>query len=149
MLKRLGVLFMAVVALSLPATSGTAYADYPTVLNVKTQWLTNDPSVGNAASFVSRTIYLKDDPRGYGWYPYIDPAAVPVSPGCETYTGRIAEGEYTWNEQLWPGDYARGYYKLDSYLSSVRGGVAYHIRCYFKLNASGNYTWGSGLDPHF
>lgn len=148
MLHRLGLLIAAAIALLLPITSGTAYADYPTALNVRSQWLTDDPTAGNDASFASRTIYLRDDAAGYGWFPYVDPPAVAVSP-CETYTGRILKGTYTWDEQLWPGDYVRGYYRLDSYLTNVSSGVVYHIRCYFKLNASGNYTWGSGLDPHF
>ncbi|MET8996012.1 hypothetical protein [Amycolatopsis sp. NPDC004169] len=144
--KRIGLLAAAVITLLIQTVPGTAYADYPTAYNLRTQWLTNDPTPGDDLSLARRTVVLKDGV--YGWWPYVDPPAVAGST-CETYTGHIFEGTYTWEEQLWPGSPTRGSYRLDSYLSDSSAGTLYKITCYFRLNASGNYTWGSGLDPHF
>lgn len=142
------LVIMAVAMMTLPTTTGTAYAA-ETVLHVRTQFLSANPNNGMSPAFAERQIWLRGGV--YGWWHHVaPPATVPPPHGrCTNYTGPISEGTYTWTNQLWPAppETGPGWYRHDSYLSG--GGVSYKISCTFRIPADGNYTWGSGLDPHF
>ncbi|MDT0532353.1 hypothetical protein RM555_25455 [Micromonospora sp. DSM 115977] len=124
----------------LPVVSGTAQAA-DVAYNQKNQRLEARPNSGMPIASVSREITLQDGT--YGWWTF------PTSAPCQTYTGRILPGTYTWTDQLWPGVPSVGTYRHHSYLTEEDGGWSYHIQCDFQLSATGSYTWGSGLDPHF
>lgn len=147
--KKLCLITMAFIMMTLPITTGTAYAA-ETVVNGKKQWLTARPNSGMPMGSFGREIWLEGDKGNYGWFTYVHPNAI-VDPGftCETYTGPIIEGTYQWNQQIWPGVPSVGYYRIDSYLWLKNGGAGYKISCTFRLPADGEYTWGSALDPHF
>ncbi|MDG4830695.1 hypothetical protein O7627_15480 [Solwaraspora sp. WMMD1047] len=131
---------VAIVAVLLPITAGPAHAA-ETSFNQRRQWLTAAPTSSMPLSQVSREITLAAGT--YGWWNF------PFNDSCETYTGHILAGTYSWTDQLWPGSPGAGVYRHDSYLTETSGGWGYHIRCYFGLSSDGEYTWGSGLDPHF
>ncbi|MEV6843031.1 hypothetical protein [Actinoplanes sp. NPDC051411] len=145
MLKRLGLLITAAIAMFLPISSGAAYAAYPTAYNITYQTLTNTPANGMPYGYVHRTITLIDDSSGYGWYTYVDPAAHPEPGKCETRTGRIIAGNYDWTDWLMPKD---GFYIHQSILTEPAKQVQYVINCELRLDHYGNYWWGSALDPH-
>jgi hypothetical protein len=45
---------------------------------------------------VRRLPDLKDGAKGYGWFPYVDPAAAPVPPVCETDTWGSGVDPHFW-----------------------------------------------------
>ncbi|MCG5458240.1 hypothetical protein PSH03_003420 [Micromonospora sp. PSH03] len=139
--KRLRHATVVALALALlPIMAGTAQAA-EVAYNQKTQRLDARPNSGMPISLVSREITLVDG--SYGWWTF------PTSAPCQTYTGRILPGRYTWTDQLWPGVPSVGTYRHHSYLTEESGGWSYHLQCDFQLSATGSYNWGSGLDPHF
>ncbi|MEV7231986.1 MULTISPECIES: hypothetical protein [Polymorphospora] len=138
--KLYGATAAALVLAMPPVMSGPAQAA-DVAYNRKNQQLTATPSSGMPIALVSREITLEDGT--YGWWNF------PTSAPCQTYTGRILPGTYTWTDQLWPGVPSAGTYRHHSYLTENNGGWSYHIQCDFQLSATGSYSWGSGLDPHF
>ncbi|TMR90055.1 hypothetical protein [Nonomuraea basaltis] len=142
-LKKLYLVTAAAIMMTLPISTGTAYAA-ETVVNGKKQWLTANPNSGMPMSSFGREIWLKGGT--YGWFTYVAPDAIGT---CNNYTGNIGEGTYQWNQQIWPGAPSAGYYRIDSYLWHKDGGAAYSISCKIQLPRDGDYVWGSALDPHF
>jgi hypothetical protein len=142
--KRIGIVAMAVLAMALSAGTA-AHADYPTALNVKTQYLAL-PVSGLATESVSQTIYLAGG--DYGFFNYVSPnAIIPRGHTCGSFTGELAgNAKYSWSSITTPHN---GYYTTESQLWNQSTGGLRVITCDWTIPQEGEYTWGSALDPHF
>lgn len=120
-----------VLALSAPAQAAA------TASNTRTQYLTAAPSPDMATSCTSRNIYLASGTYTWSWTPD-DQNARDIYLGAATYT---------WTDCLVPGNLS---YKQTSTLQAQGTGWApATITSYLTIHVSGNFTWGSRLDPHF
>lgn len=140
------VVVAAVATLGIVMSTGTAAHAADTVLLLKHQYLEQVPSEGMPSSTVERNIFLL--PGDYGFFHWVKPDAHPV-PGkpCTTFTGELAgNANYYWFSQIIPLD---GHYLLYSGIRNLVTGQVRTIQCYVSLDHSGEYDWGSGLDPHF
>ncbi|WP_336214905.1 hypothetical protein [Nonomuraea sp. LPB2021202275-12-8] len=123
----------------LGVTTGVSDAA-PVAYNYKTQYLTQNPVDSMGTSCVDRPIQLAAG--NYNWAQFLGGAVDIVRPNF--YLGA---GRYTWTDCLDPKD---GYYVQTTWLNPDNPNwPTASASGPWTLYSSGNFTWGSYLDPLF
>lgn len=123
-------------ALSVPGTASAA-DDFPTAYNTKTQYLKDPPTSDMDTSCVERQIFVTSG--DYDWGQILGSGKRP--------NFRLGAGDYTWQDCLYPDD---DFYVHQTTLDPKNPHWdSVSLTTSVFLSRSGDFRWGSYLDPKF